>query len=138
MEYGIYRKPSEQSKGWLLIADKVGREINIDVVVVADLNGVQVELKIVEYAVIPESGEVTVQAIAVTPGASGNIPSYSDMSCVELPEAIISNPIEFLGGVDREPDEELKERVLLKVRKPITSGNKYHYELWAREIVQER
>src|SRR5699024_2043321 len=70
----------------------------------------------------------------VIPGNNGNIPAYSDMTCVDLPEAIITNPIEFLGGVDRESDEELKSRVLLKVRKPITSGNIYHHELWARQI----
>ncbi|PIC81022.1 baseplate J protein [Sporosarcina sp. P18a] len=134
MEYGEYRKPAEQAKGWLLIADKAGREINIDTVVMTEHDGEPIALQIVEYNVVPESGEVTVQAVAVEPGGNGNIPAYSDMTCVDLPEAIITNPIEFLGGVDRESDEELKSRVLLKVRKPITSGNIYHYELWARQI----
>lgn len=134
MEYGEYRKPAERAKGWLLISDKIGREINIDTVVMTEHDGEPIALQIVEYNVVPESGEVTVQAVAVEPGDNGNIPAYSDMTCVDLPEAIITNPIEFLGGVDRESDEELKSRVLLKVRKPITSGNIYHYELWARQI----
>ena len=134
MEYGEYRKPAERAKGWLLISDKIGREINIDTVVMTEHDGEPIALQIVEYNVVPESGEVTVQAVAVEPGDNGNIPAYSDMTCVDLPEAIITNPIELLGGVDRESDEELKSRVLLKVRKPITSGNIYHYELWARQI----
>lgn len=134
MEYGEYRKPAERAKGWLLISDKIGREINIDTVVMTEHDGEPIALQIVEYNVVPESGEVTVQAVAVEPGDNGNIPAYSDMTCVDLPEAIITNPIEFSGGVDRESDEELKSRVLLKVRKPITSGNIYHYELWARQI----
>lgn len=134
MEYGEYRKPAERAKGWLLISDKIGREINIDTVVMTEHDGEPIALQIVEYNVVPESGEVTVQAVAVEPGDNGNIPAYSDMTCVDLPEAIITNPIEFLGGVDRESDEELKSRVLLKVRKPITSGNIYHYELWARQV----
>lgn len=134
MEYGEYRKPAERAKGWLLIADDVGREINIDTVIMTEHDGVPVALQIVEYNVVPDNGEVTVQAVAVEPGNGGNIPAYSDMTCVELPEAIITNPIEFLGGVDRESDDELKSRVLLKVRRPITSGNVYHYELWARQV----
>lgn len=133
-EFGEYRKPAVQAKGWLLIADKEGREINIDTIVSAERDGEQITLQVVEYAVVPEGGEVTVQAISVAPGAEGNISAYSDMSCIELPEAFITNPIQFIGGVEKESDDEFKERVLLKVRKPITSGNIYHYELWARQV----
>lgn len=134
MEYGEYRKPAERAKGWLLIKDEPGIEINIDTKVQAQYDNRSLTLVITEYTVVPENGEVTVQAVAELPGAEGNVPAYSDMTCVALPNAIITNPIEFLGGVDRESDDELKSRVLLKVRKPITSGNKYHYELWARQV----
>ena len=47
--------------------------------------------------------------------------------------AITNNEI-FIGGVDEESDDSLRERTLYKVRKPITSGNVYHYRLWAREV----
>ncbi|WP_342537367.1 baseplate J/gp47 family protein [Sporosarcina sp. FSL K6-3508] len=134
MHFGEYRKQAEFAQGWLLISDKPGREINIDTQVQVQYDDWLLTLLITEYAVVPESGEVTVQAVAEFPGEKGNIPTYSDMTCVDLPEAIITNPIEFQGGVDRESDDELKSRVLLKVRKPITSGNIYHYELWARQV----
>lgn len=134
MEYGVYRKPSEFAKGWVNIQDAEGTELNIDDEIFANIEGDVVPLRIVEYAVVPESGEITVQAIAGVGGVVGNIPAYSELTSVSLPNAVITNPIEFIGGVDEEPDDELKARVLLKVRKPITSGNVYHYELWAREV----
>lgn len=134
MEYGLYRKLEEFAKGWVHIQDAEGTEINIDDEIFANVEGDVVPIRIVEYAVVPESGEITVQAIAGVGGVVGNISAYSELASVSLPNAVITNPIEFVGGVDEEPDEELKARVLLKARKPITSGNVYHYELWAREV----
>lgn len=37
-------------------------------------------------------------------------------------------------GADREKDEALRERFFQKVRLPATSGNEYHYKLWALEV----
>ena len=46
----------------------------------------------------------------------------------------ISNELDFKGGVDTETDEQLKERLLDKVRKPAISGNAQHYIEWASSI----
>lgn len=37
-------------------------------------------------------------------------------------------------GTDEESDKALRERYLQKVRLPATSGNAYHYKLWALEV----
>ena len=39
-----------------------------------------------------------------------------------------------IAGADKETDEALRERFLQKVRLPATSGNAYHYKLWALEV----
>ncbi len=46
----------------------------------------------------------------------------------------IINEEKINNGYDQESDEDLYNRYLLKVRTPATSGNKYHYEQWAREV----
>ncbi|NFE85918.1 baseplate J/gp47 family protein [Clostridium botulinum] len=46
----------------------------------------------------------------------------------------ISNEEKITNGYDQETDEDLYNRYLLKVQTPATSGNKYHYEQWAREV----
>ncbi len=46
----------------------------------------------------------------------------------------IINEEKINNGYDQESDEDLYNRYLLKVQTPATSGNKYHYEQWAREV----
>ncbi|NFH81661.1 baseplate J/gp47 family protein [Clostridium botulinum] len=47
----------------------------------------------------------------------------------------INNKEAITNGYDIESNEDLYNRYLLKVQTPATSGNKYHYEQWAREII---
>lgn len=56
-----------------------------------------------------------------------------------LPVAIrditgVTNGAAFIGGAEAETDEELIDRLLLRLRTPATSGNAYHYLQWALEI----
>lgn len=46
----------------------------------------------------------------------------------------VTNPENVSGGSDSESEEALLSRLLDQVRKPGTSGNKYHYEKWAQEV----
>lgn len=70
-----------------------------------------------------------------TAGSEGNrhfgalipIEYISDLGRGELTELL-------LAGEDTEEDPVLYERYQEKVSRPITSGNRYQYELWAREI----
>ncbi|NFO30939.1 baseplate J/gp47 family protein [Clostridium botulinum] len=47
----------------------------------------------------------------------------------------ITNKEAVTNGYDIESDEDLYNRYLLKIRTPATSGNKFHYEQFAREMV---
>ncbi|WP_438491009.1 baseplate J/gp47 family protein [Paenibacillus sp. IHBB 3054] len=72
---------------------------------------------------------------AETAGAAGNqtfgsllpIDYINNLARAELTEVLIP-------GVDRETDASLYERYQERISKPITSGNRYQYEEWAREI----
>ena len=133
-EQGIYRKQAESATGVLVFTGREGMAVELGTDVIAESGGEQIALQTVEYAVIDASGSATVSAVATIAGLSGNIDAESSLICEELPDLLVTNPSAFIGGVDVEPDDELKSRYLLKVRKPITSGNVYHYELWAREV----
>ncbi|WP_282804589.1 baseplate J/gp47 family protein [Clostridium tetani] len=68
-------------------------------------------------------------------GSIGNIPSgnlipidyVEDLSIAELGEIINE-------GLDIETGEDLYNRYLEKIQKPITSGNIYHYKKWTMEV----
>jgi uncharacterized phage protein gp47/JayE len=70
-----------------------------------------------------------------TAGAAGNqtfgtllpINYINNLARAELTELLVA-------GVDRETDASLYERYQERITKPVTSGNRYQYEQWAREI----
>ena len=43
------------------------------------------------------------------------------------------NEAATVGGIDDETDEALRERLLIRIQTPATSGNAYHYRMWALE-----
>ncbi len=46
----------------------------------------------------------------------------------------VSNPESFSGGADEEDDGNFRERIFEKIQRPITSGNIYNYEYWAKQV----
>lgn len=86
--------------------------------------------------VVSDNDIVTVQAEAEEIGEKANVRAgtitviYGDLASV----ATVSNPQDFTGGIDLESDEELLKRYLADVRTPSTSGNKYEYVEWAKEV----
>ena len=78
----------------------------------------------------------TFEAECLTAGEVGNVPSNT---ITVIPVAIqnlvsITNPEPFTGGYEKETKENLIERYYEDLRRPITSGNIYHYEKWAKEV----
>ena len=54
---------------------------------------------------------------------------------VTLPGLVsVTNEEAASGGFDEETDDELRERYFEKVSLPATSGSKYHYVMWAKEV----
>lgn len=81
-------------------------------------------------------GTASIPAQAVEGGLSGNV-GPGEITQFEASVAgitAVTNNAIFTGGVDEESAEDLLARYLLKVRKPITSGNVYHYVKWATDV----
>lgn len=86
--------------------------------------------------VIIEDNSASVNTRCTTAGKIGNVGSNFIDTLVTSISGVSSviNIDDFIGGVDEETDESLRERIIEKIQKPITSGNKNHYEYWAKQV----
>lgn len=126
---GIKRKKATFAIGKLTITGNC--QINANDLF-ESINGVH--FKSLESKTINNSGTINIQA--VVHGVSGNVGARS---ITKMPITIpgvksIVNNLETRDGFDSESDESLRSRYYVKVQAPATSGNKYHYEIWAREV----
>lgn len=97
--------------------------------------GTRWEISSVTYTVTAEAGTNMYEVTCDIPGDIGNqysgamLPVSNGISGVTAELTDILTP-----GTDRETDEALRERFYQKVRLPVTSGNAYHYKMWALEV----
>ncbi|NCE64671.1 baseplate J/gp47 family protein [Pseudoflavonifractor sp. 524-17] len=81
---------------------------------------------------------VTVPAEAAEPGEAGNVPAETVLTMAVAPVGIrrCSNPAPFLGGMDEEEDEALRQRVLETFRRMPNGANAAFYEQGAMSFEQ--
>lgn len=86
-------------------------------------------------AYIGQDGKVDVEVLSENEGLGTNAGAYEVTSFTHLAGLdSVENTEPITGRADIEDDESLRERTLLKMRYPGTSGNKYHYMHWAMEV----
>lgn len=95
-------------------------------------DGIQYETT--REAVIIDSGNIPIRAVVA--GAEGNVGAGS---IIKIPVTIpgitaVTNEASTGNGYRQESDTELKERFYDELQNPVVSGNKTHYEKWAKEI----
>lgn len=130
---GINRKLATKSVTAVVIS---GAESSV--VTKGDLVGTDtLNFVVLEDAVIPISGSVTVQVQSEQFGIIGNVPANS---INRFPASIsglvdVYNPSAVTNGFEKETDDDLRQRYFDKLQRPGKAGNKYHYEQWAKEVV---
>jgi len=85
---------------------------------------------------IGDGGTVDAAVTAVEAGATGNV-AIGTINSIPVSISGVSgvfNAAETTGGADEETDEALLVRLFERVREPATSGNKYHYKQWAKDV----
>lgn len=87
-----------------------------------------------ETKTIVTSGVISIRAVAA--GQVGNVAANT---ITKMPMTItginsVTNTIPTTGGYEAENDADLLDRYYLALRTPPTSGNKYHYLMWAKEV----
>ncbi|WP_028547044.1 baseplate J/gp47 family protein [Paenibacillus taiwanensis] len=132
-EHGLKRKASEAARGMVTFKGKTGAVIPKGVTV-ATTDGTMYSSQ--AAALVADTGVVSVPVKALEAGSSGNVPAgIINTIITELPGVqSVFNAAPTSGGYDGEPDSELLQRLLAKVRNPATSGNADHYLQWALEV----
>jgi uncharacterized phage protein gp47/JayE len=74
-----------------------------------------------------------VSVSAITPGAAGNLATGSVMQFTSAIAGVnsIATVVTLVGGSDQESDDELRARVLLRIREPPMGGDATDYVQWA-------
>lgn len=130
---GIERKPATKGTITVVISGSQGSSIKKGDLIGSDT----VNFVLLENKVIGENGVTSALAECEVAGTVGNVPAgaikhfpmtISGLTSVTNTEAVIN-------GYDDESDYDLRQRYYEKIRTPSTSGNKYHYLNWAKEVV---
>ena len=131
-EQGIVRKPATKAIVSITVTGTPGSKISSGDKVASDT----LVFTVTQNATLEETGTATVTAQCDTPGKIGNVPIGAINRFPVTLAGLVSvvNETAAEDGFDEETDDELRERYFEKVSLPATSGSKYHYIMWAKEI----
>lgn len=131
-EQGVYRKQATKATGIVTITGVAGAVITTGEMVASD----SVNYIFTQDAIIPESKTIDINVECEVSGTIGNVPVGAVKYFPKTLEGLqtVTNKEALTNGYDTETDDALRERYYLKVRTPTTSGNKYHYLNWAKEV----
>lgn len=129
---GITRKQATKATTVVIISGQEGAKISKGDLVGADtVNFISTEDKTID-----NTGQMAVLVECESSGVIGNVPAgaikYFPVSIAGLTS--VTNLEAVTNGYDAESDESLLERYYERIRTPATSGNKYHYLNWAKEV----
>lgn len=129
---GITRKPATKASGYVTITGSQGGVIKEGDLVAGDV----VNFVVKETKTLDSTSQATVLVECEEYGTIGNV--FAD-SIKYIPVTIsgiagVSNNEDFANGYNVESDEELLNRYYDHIRTPATSGNKFHYRNWAKEV----
>jgi uncharacterized phage protein gp47/JayE len=132
-ERGVYRKGATKSNGIVTIIGVVGALVVAGEMVASD----NVNFVFKENLTIPVGGSIDVIVECEQYGTIGNVPIGSIKYFPKTLDGLqtVINAQAFTNGYEAESDVSLRERYYTVIQTPATSGNKYHYLNWAKEVV---
>ncbi len=131
-EVGVFRKKPAKATGFATFEGTPGVMIPAGFKVFSDTYTYITK----EIGYIGDDGKVILPIEAEKAGKESNIPAGSIYRFDSGVGGIrrVHNEKAIENGTDLEDDEALRERTLLRMRYPGTSGNQYHYMHWAMEV----
>ncbi|MCD3223932.1 baseplate J/gp47 family protein [Clostridium botulinum C/D] len=131
-EHGVFRKIGKHATTNITFYGAKGTKIEEGTLVQTQLG---IRFKTTKEDTIKDNRTVVIPVQALEEGTKYNVKAKE---INQLPIALIGidkveNLSEVANGRDTETDEQLYNRLILKVRTPATSGNKNEYKLWAME-----
>ena len=132
LDYNETRNPAAASVGNLLFTGEPGTVIPLGTEV---LYGT-LAFATTATAQINTEGYCEIGARCQTAGTVGNVAigTITALRTAISGVASVTNTAPFGGGAEAESDESFRNRVLEKIRRPITSGNRNHFIYWAKQV----
>ncbi len=130
--YGVTRKPGKKATTEILVNAVVGTFLKSGILFGSSA-GLMYQVTR-DTVLTNQSMLVNIEAIDV--GSKYNVPANVITQLPVQVNGVISmtNPNPVTNGYDAESDESLRERYFERLQTPATSGNKYHYRNWAKEV----
>lgn len=130
---GMKRRAATKAVVVLTLSGTAGTEVNSGALFATDG---KINFITTEDCTIGEDGFCTVKAEAQAAGKEGNVKAGT---IVKIPVSIygvsaVTNKEDAYNGYDEETDDSLRERLLFRLRHPITSGNANEYVDWAKSV----
>lgn len=95
----------------------------------------EVEYESLEEVVLLADAATPIPVRALRPGSAGNLPAGTQMATTTTISGIAEVVVLNLGyGTDEETDDELRMRVLERIRQPPMGGAHHDYVLWALAV----
>lgn len=115
--------------GTVLESGKIAGTVSSD-----DVESIEFEFQ--ETKTIDDTGAVDIEVQCTQPGTIGNVKAGSVTLMITPINGIksVTNEKDFTNGTDEEDDDHYRERILERMQTPATSGNKYQYKIWAKEV----
>lgn len=137
-EEGVFRKPATYSTGNVKIKGRAGTIIEKGKIVGTTSTDEKesIEYEFLETKTLDDTGIVYAKVQCLKEGVVGNVLKGNINVLITPVNGVESavNEEDFKDGMNIESDDDYRERILEKKRTPITSGNKYHYKNWAKEV----
>lgn len=132
-EQGLTRKVAQASTTTVTITGAEGASIAVGALVASDT---------IFYAVTTATTIAAGQTTMIVPvqctiaGITGNVPigAIKSFPATIAGLSTVTNVAAVTNGYAEETDSELRARYMEKIQAPATSGNKYHYAIWAKEV----
>lgn len=130
-EFGIVRKAGAKASGTIRVSGSNGSILPAGAAVMTEDN----LIFYTDREAVIASGTASVGITAAKIGHSYNVAAGEIKKLYRNYVGIsgVWNEAPTLGGIDDETDEALRDRLLIRIQTPATSGNAYHYRMWALE-----
>jgi uncharacterized phage protein gp47/JayE len=94
------------------------------------------EFEVLEQVTIYDSAPTPVTVRALDPGSAGNLPAGTNLNFINPPFGVDASTEVLLleGGTETESDDNLRIRVLERIRQPPQGGAAHDYVRWAKAV----
>lgn len=131
-EYNVVRNPAMPATGLVQFRGRAGVRVPKGALV----HSTQCSYKTTAAGIMTGVGVCTLPVACTQPGPQGNAEAGAINSIQPAVNGVtgVTNVEPLTGGVDIEADDAYRQRILERIRLPLTSGNANHYVMWAREV----